>query len=311
MLGVVVLGFVAAGTMGACAGDDPAPGECAAPDPEPPVEEPSTACAEPVKPCMLYRIQLQGDPTNIAADRAKYKAAFGSACYVAAANNSFNCYFKDLKTACDNGFLVPKVYGAAEYEGNFPCVPDGNGIWSRQVGSDPAVKMYVFLENAPVETSLIDVDGIPTEINGPYRNLPQLTTVKVGGGFDCKTGIPGPDGGTLEQRQWILQVNRNGNDGGIRSDLAGFEYPCKDECGKLTKCTEPEFLKEPDAKHRDAARVHHVVRRTDLRGCDWGTNANSNAAVISRGLNGHLYNNYPLKKEVEQINKVPPYTYTP
>jgi len=32
---------------------------------------------------------------------------------------------------------------------------------------------------------------------------------------------------------------------------------------------------------------------------------------ISRGLNGHLYNKYPLKEEVEQINKVPPYTYTP
>jgi len=136
--------------MGACAGGDPAPGECTALDPEPPVEEPSTACAEPVKPCMRYRIQLQGDPTNIAADRAKYKAAFGSACYVA-----------------------------------------------------------------------------------------------------------------------------------------------------------------PDAKHRDAARVHHVVRRTDPRGCKWGSNANGNAAVISRGLNGHLHNKYPLKEEVEQINKVPLYTYTP
>jgi hypothetical protein len=54
--------------------------------------------------------------------------------------------------------------------------------------------------------------------------------------------------------------------------------------------------------------VNHEVRRTDKRGCPWGTNANKNAAVISGKLNRALYNNYPSKEEVEQINKVPPYT---
>ena len=54
--------------------------------------------------------------------------------------------------------------------------------------------------------------------------------------------------------------------------------------------------------------MNHVVRKTDKRGCPWGTNANKNAAVISGRLNRYFYNNPPLKAEVEQINKVPPYT---
>lgn len=287
---------------------------CTATSLDPPTDEPVSTCAEPVKPCPMYRIQLQGDPTNIAADRAKYKAAFGSACYVAAANNAFNCYFKDLETACKQGLRVPEVYGALPYSDKYDteCHEVGNGLFERQVGPDPANKMYVYFENAPVETSLIDVDaGAPLEVNGPYRNLPQLTTVKAGGDFDCSTGLPGPNGGTLEQREWILQVNRNANGGKIRSDLAGFTWHCEDKCGKPTICTEPEFLKAGPSNDPEAAQVHHVQRRKDLRRCDWGTNGNSNAAVISRKLNRFLWYKYPSKEEVEQINKVLPYTYTP
>ncbi|MDI3289429.1 hypothetical protein [Polyangium sp. 15x6] len=80
-------------------------------------------------------------------------------------------------------------------------------------------------------------------------------------------------------------------------------------------CTEPTFLNEPPTKpgvyDAKAARVHHVARRTDLRSCKWGTNANKNAAVISEKLNRFLWCKYPSADEVEQINKVPPYTYTP
>lgn len=308
ILGGFVLGF-GAWLIVACGRGDPIDSTCSATDPDPPPEEPPTACAEPVKPCPMFRIELQGDLTKPEV-RANYKAAFVSACYVAATSDTFNCYFKDLETACAKGFSVPKVYGAAEYEGEFPCVPDGDGIWSRQVGSDPAIKMRVYLENAPVETSNIDVDGgASIAINGPYRNLPQLTTIKPGEDFYCKTSIPGPDGGTLSQRDWFIQVNKSANDGGIRSDMAGFVHPCKTGCPDL--CTEPTFLEEGNQYAALAPQVNHVARRKDLRSCDWGSNANSNAAVISGRLNRYFKNKYPLKDEVEHVNKAPPYTYTP
>ncbi len=86
--------------------------------------------------------------------------------------------------------------------------------------------------------------GVPTEINGPYRNLPAPNEVAPGNTFHCAKI------NNVEQWEVILQANRAANDGGIRSDLAGFTYPCKDSCGKQTICTEPEFLKEPGAKHR-------------------------------------------------------------
>ncbi|MDI3282324.1 hypothetical protein [Polyangium sp. 15x6] len=51
-----------------------------------------------------------------------------------------------------------------------------------------------------------------------------------------------------------------------------------------------------------------MVPRLDPRGCRWGTNAYKNAAVISTRLNLYLRNKVPPIKEVDQINKVPPYT---
>jgi hypothetical protein len=92
----------------------------------------------------------------------------------------------------------------------------------------------------------------------------------------------------------------------IHSDLAGFTYPCEDDCGKPKVCTEPLIL-NTTGKDPNAAQVHHEVRKTDQRGCPWGTNSNRNAVVISARLNKHLYNNYPSAAEVIQVNKVPPY----
>lgn len=309
----VVLGFGGAVLMGACAvAFTPEEAACSTAEPEPPAEEPTTCGTATGEPCMRYRIELLGNPSMDPVLRAKYKARLGSACYVAATNNTFNCYYEDPIKACKAVLLVPVAFGAADYEDHpETCKAINATLWSLQTGPDPANLSYIYYENAPVETSLIDVDGgAPLAVNGPYRNLPQKTTIKAGGDFDCKTGIPGPDGGTLEQREWILQINRAANGGKIRSDLAGFTYPCKTGCPEL--CTEPEFLNEPPTKvgmyDAKAARVHHVVRRKDLRRCDWGTNANGNAAVISEKLNRFLWYKYPAADEVNQINNVPPYT---
>ncbi len=332
MLGALVLGFGGACLIGACVGEIGPAGSsgssdsaCSAASADPPPEETPTACAEPpATGCKLFFLPLLGNPSMNPELAAKYRAAFGlAACYVPAdANAPFNCWYKedDLKEkggkdgkACADAKNIGKVSGLAEYAQTYKCQKNAvTGDWWVQVGPDVANKIDIKLGDAPLETSLIDVDGgAPLEVNGPYRNLPQLTTIKPGEDFYCSTGLPGPDGGTLNQREWILQVNRAANDGGIRSDLAGFMYPCEDKCGKPMLCTEPEFLKAGPSNDPEAAQVHHVQRRKDLRRCEWGTNANGNAVVISRKLNIKLRNYYPSANEVNWVNKVPPYTYTP
>ena len=310
MLGVLMVGFVGATMTSACGA--PTESACPAEDVAPPDTDTATECPAPVEElCMRYRIPLDGNPSMDVALRNKYVAAFGDACYVSEATNAFNCFYKKWQAACADAVKIAEVYGAAPFDKGYTCQPVGNGDYTLQVGPDVANKITIYYEAAPRQTPLIDVDGTPTEINGPYRNLPQLTTVKPGEDFECKTGIVGGDGSNLTQREWILQVNRNANGGKIRSDLAGFTYPCKTGCPEI--CTEPELLKDPADESISRydpyrAEVNHEVRKTDKRGCPWGTNANKNAAVISGRLNRYFYNNYPLKNEVELINSVPPYT---
>lgn len=141
------------------------------------------------KPCMRYRIQLLGNPSTDPALRAKYVAAFGSACYMSEAK-TFDCFYKDPQDACADGVLVPEVFGAAAHDKNYPeCkkVPNSEDYW-RQVGPDPSIKIDIAFAEAPRETPLIDVNGVPTAINGPYRDVPEPPTVKVGGTFGCPSG---------------------------------------------------------------------------------------------------------------------------
>jgi hypothetical protein len=252
MLGVLMLSFGGAWMTGACGSNDAGPvNSCATPSETPPDTPTDTPpdCAAPMgEPCMRYRIPLLGNPSIDVALRNKYIAAFGSACYMSVVN-TFDCFYKKEQMtpkgkACTDAKMIAEVYGAAPYETKYDCEQvKGTEDWSLQVGPDVANKIFINYQAAPLETSFIDVDGTPTEINGPYRNLPQLTTIKPGEDFDCKTGIAGENGGTLTQREWILQVNRKANGGKIRSDLAGFTYPCKKGCPEI--CTEPEFLKDP------------------------------------------------------------------
>jgi hypothetical protein len=119
------------------------------------------------------------------------------------------------------------------------------------------------------------------------------------------------DGDSLTQTKYILQVNRNANGGKIRSDLAGFTWPCVDKDCKPTTCEEPDFLEEPDpdAPYLDPqAQVHHVVPMNDKRSCSWGTNSNKNAAAISRALNRYFTNNNPPADEVKRLNNAKAYT---
>jgi hypothetical protein len=294
MLVVLGLGLAGAAMVGACLPSKPLPGPYA-----PgvlPTAEPFECRFPPEKPCMRYRIPLVGNPSTDVALRNKYIAAFGTACYMSVVD-TFDCFYKKWEDACADAVKIGEVSGNAPYDKGYTCQPvPGSKDYTLQVGSDVALKITINHQAAPLQSPMIEVNGVPTEVNGPYRNLPEPQKVEPGRAFFCTT-----------QRDMILQANRDAHGGNIESDLQGFKYPC--ESGV---CEEPVVLKDPNAKPPPPsndpyrAEVHHVVRRTDKRSCPWGTNSNKNAAVISAKLNKHLYNTPPSADEVAQINAVPP-----
>jgi hypothetical protein len=207
VLGVLLLGFVGTAMTGACGA--PVESGCPTPAVDPPVEEPASDCTMPTaKPCILYRIQLMGNPSTDPAPRAKYVAAFGSACYMSEAN-TFDCFYKDPQKACADGVLVPEVFGAAPHDKSYQCLRvEGTENYWRQVGPDPSIKIDIIFAEAPRQTPLIDVNGVPTAVNGPYRNVPEPPTVKVGGNFYCASGMFDAEGNSIRQRDWLLEAIR-------------------------------------------------------------------------------------------------------
>jgi hypothetical protein len=206
---------------------------------------------------------------------------------------------------------MAEVYGAAPFDKGYPCLPVGDagtGNYWLQVGSDVANNVIIYYQGAPRQTPLTEVDGMPMEVNGPYRNLTDPAGVGVGDEFTLNSGMPDGAGGFLEQREWIIEVNRNGHaDGKVHSDLAGFKWPCPGSDGGMTTCKEPDILPDPGDPASTKPNVHHVVPMIDKRCCPWGTNSYKNAAVISRKLNGYLTNNNPPADEVRQLNKAQAY----
>ncbi|UQA61311.1 hypothetical protein [Polyangium aurulentum] len=267
---------------------------------------------------MRYRIPLMGNPGMDLALRAKYIAAFGDACYLSE-GGAFNCFYKTPQEACDAGVLVAEVFGAAPYDKNYPACERiaGTENYARQVGPDPAINIVISYEPAPRQTPLVEVDGVPTEVSGPYRNLPELKDLWPGNHFYCYSGMVDGNGDGLTQQAWILQVNRNAHKGDagvgeIHSDLAGFKWPCtvmNEKCEEVTvECEEPLVLPDPEDPVGTKPNVHHVVPMTDKRSCPWGTNSNKNAAVISAKLNKWLSNKNPPEEEVKRLKAAPAYT---
>jgi hypothetical protein len=188
----------------------------------------------------------------------------------------------------------------------------GNGDYTLQVGPDVANQITISYQAAPRQTPLVEVDGVPTEVNGPYRNLTEPKTLRPGEDFECDSGMVDANGDGLQQRKWILQVNRNANGGKVHSDLAGFTWPCErknEKCEVVVEvCKEPDFLPDPEDPAGTYPNVHHVVPRNDKRSCPWGTNSNKNAAVISAKLNQYFTNNNPPADEVKRLNNAKAYT---
>lgn len=281
--------------------------------PSPPTSpsDPTVECAAEVEnPCMRYLIPLVGNPTTDLDLQAKYSAAFGSACYMSDEDPStFNCFYKSIKKACSDAKLIGEVSGNAAYAKTYNCQPVGNGNYWLQIGPDVANKLFIYLEDAPRQSPLVEIDGVPTAVNGPYRNLPEPQDLAPGNDFYKKS--PDKNGNLVIQHDLILEVNRDahpgdGGEGEIHSDLAGFEYPCDGLDKPMRK--EPLVLQVARQYDDDAAQVHHVIRMKDKRCCAWGTNSNRNAAVISRKLNIFLRNNLPSAAEVLHINWATPYS---
>ncbi|MBK9266346.1 MAG: hypothetical protein IPM54_41995 [Polyangiaceae bacterium] len=296
MLGMLVLGFAGAGMTGACGSDAPVPvngiecpvsmddlsvGMAAATD-----ACPTECSAEVEKPCKRFKIQLQGDPNNNIETRRKYKAAFGSACYMSADinNSTFNCFYRKVEgkgQACEHAQMVAQVFGAAPYAEGYPC---------KEV---PGTKIDLVhrLVDAPLQHPLIEVDAVPTiAVNGPYRNLPEPQDLAPGNDFYKE--VVDKNGNQVDQQDLILKVNRDANGGEIHSDLAGFVYPC-DKTDPSKMCTEPTVLKKRVLMTTTPRRSIMSRAPKTTRCCPWGTNSNANAAVISRKLNHFLRNKYP------------------
>lgn len=271
---------------------------------------PAAECpAEIEQPCMRYHIELVGDPNTHLDVRAKYIAAFGDACYVAE-TGTFDCFYQKWQDACADAAKIGAVSGNAPYDQGYTCQPDGNGNYTLQIGSDVANVTYINYQPAPRQTPDTDIGGMPTQVNGPYRNLTDPADVAPGNPFKSNSGMVDADGGALTQQAYILQVNRNANDGGVRSDLATYSWSCPDGNGGYMKCTEPEFLEDSFDPIGTKPNVHHVVPMKDKRCCPWGTNSYKNAAVISQKLNNFLSNENPTVEEVTQLNPPTP-AYTP
>jgi hypothetical protein len=276
-----------------------------------PPSDPQPACpAADEKPCMRYLIPLDGNPSTDLLLRSYYITAFGPACYMSEANMSqgstFNCFYRSITKACEHAVLIGEVSKNAPYAKGYTCQPVGNGDYTLQIGSDSANKLFIYLKEAPRQTPFIDVNGTPTEINGPYRNLTEPNDLAPG--YDFYKKSPDKNGNLVVQHDLILQTNRDAHDDKqIHSDLAGFVYPC-DKTDPSTMCVEPDVLQEEFPYDADAAQVHHVVPRNDPRCCAWGTNSNKNAVVISRKLNRYFWYYDPPADEVKWVNKVPAYT---
>jgi hypothetical protein len=309
---VLVMGFGAAGMAGACGSS--APGTSASTSSGDPSNPAAECPAINEVPCMRYHIPLVGNPSTDVALRSKYIAAFGSVCYMSEFG-TFDCFYQKWEKACADAVKIGEVSGNAPYDKGYMCQPvAGTEDYTLQIGSDVANKITINYQNAPRQTPLTEINGVPTEVNGPYRNLTDPAGVGPGDKFNLNSGMVDADGGALDQQEWVLQVNRNANDAGVRSDLAGFMWSCTGQDGGVTTCVEPDILEDPKSKEKSlfygdtGAQVHHIVPMKDLRCCPWGTNSYKNAAVISGKLNRYFTNKNPPPDEVKQLNGAQPYT---
>jgi hypothetical protein len=271
-------------------------------------DTPMECSASVEEPCMRYHIPLDGNPSFDVALRNKYIAAFGSACYMSEVS-TFDCFYQKWQAACADAVQIGGVSGNAPYDTGYMCQPvAGTEDYSLQIGADVGQTIFINYQAAPRQTSLTEVDGMPTEVSGPYRNLVDPPGVGPGGNFDLNSGIPDGDGGVFIQKAWVLQVNKNAHGGQAHSDLAGFKWTCPGEDGGPTTCIEPDILPDPEDPGATYPNVHHVVPKKDGRCCPWGTNSYKNAAVISSKLNEFFSNNDPPVEEVKRLNNAPAYT---
>ena len=220
---MLMWGLGGAGMAGSCGSNEPGPPGPGVTQPETPTDTP-TPCSESMDDSfMRYHIPLVGNPSSDVALRNKYIAAFGSACYMSEVT-TFDCFYQKWQSACADAVKIAEVSGIAPYDKGYTCQPAGNGDYTLQVGPDVANKLTINYQAAPRQTPLTEINGSPTAVNGPYRNLPEPQEIGPGNLFDRPSGMVDANGGSLIQRKWILQVTAT-------RTAARFTPICRASCG--------------------------------------------------------------------------------
>jgi hypothetical protein len=229
------------------------------------------------------------DPANFPTYPTPYCAAGKE---VMGNSKLFSCYVYHFDESYDPNDLSKKCDG--KYIKN---LPDTGATYTN-----------IPRQSCTADQSLAYCDSDSDLVEGPYRNIPDVYTA-CGTVYDDTNGINKGMQYQSGQKELIRSVNQAqpAHSNKLVSDLAGFCYlkPPNSEClkkhnGNRQICEEPglgdpldpkeTLVYQPPYNQPNAAQIHHVLPRTDTRGCPCGKNSNRNAALISKQLNGIFSN---------------------
>lgn len=269
-------------------------------------------CATKNAPCVSKWWKLEAGFYSSGKTNDYYFGLFPGHC--TAVSGLLNCYWRTPREVCKAWIIdvvqfAPDLYPKLTYksaksllnapdpQNDWACdftyeYTDGNGNKSIEHQGTKITRVEV----GEQEVSDLNSYCNTTMVVGKYKNCPDDFSYCGNTYTEGKEGLEY----TTAQRNKILQVNKANNNGKIKSDLVGFEYPCFVN-NKPTTCKEPEFLNEKPYK-ADSAEIHHVVPKKSVLGCNCGKNSMANAAVISRQLNRYFTNNKRPANEVNAIN---------
>ena len=242
--------------------------------------------------------------------RNKYIAAFGIACYMSEVS-TFDCFYKKWQAACADAVKIGEVSGNAPYDKGYTCQPVGSTATTRcRSARMSRTRSTINYQAAPRQTPLIEVNGMPTEVNGPYRNLTEPADV-------------GPGHDVLQQQRHRRRRRRFPHP--ERVDPPG--QPQRDTTARFTPISRASrgLVRRTAVRRRASSRTFLEIRRTppvtrSRAGAPRRAHEGQAPLPVGHELEqergGHLArsstvyltNNDPPAEEVMQLNNAPAYT---